>query len=100
MDTVQIKCPKCGTDNRLHTPVIVRSDNGVLSQVTLVPAWSPQERVCPGCKSIIAPMLLPEVRYQWVAMEPAAMPVEEEPSRIVRLGMQLPREIPRKINQG
>lgn len=100
METAAIKCPKCQTELRLHHPVMTRVDNAVMSQVTLCPSWSPSERVCPGCKSVVAPIIPDLKEIIWVVLEREQMPVPaDEPSRIIKPGMQLPKDFPRKLKQ-
>jgi len=99
-ERVQIKCPKCGADMSVHQPAIVRIDNGLMSQVTLMPSWSPAERLCPGCKWVVAPILAPEVSVGYVAMEQEQLPAElkNEPSRIIPAG-PLPVDITKRLKE-
>jgi hypothetical protein len=78
-ELVQVKCPKCQQDMRIHQPMIVRVDNGVMSQVSLVPSWSADERVCQNCGSTVAPVFAPELPIGWVAMQ------QEQPAEQKRI---------------
>jgi hypothetical protein len=83
-ETVEIECPKCKARMRMHQPLIVRIDNGLISQVTLVPSWSADERQCKGCGSIVSPIFAMQIPMLWAAMEPDQIPeAPPEPSRIV-----------------
>jgi len=91
---VKIKCPKCGGDLRIHQPVIVRLDNGVMSQVTLVPGWSADERMCKGCGSMVSPVFTAELPIMWAAMEASQEPEEK---KIIQPNMVLPVDFKRKM---
>jgi hypothetical protein len=85
---VVINCGKCATPYRVHGPALMRVSTPALSQATLFPSWSVDERMCPKCKTVNAPVL-GDLQILWVPME------AKEPNRIVPATM-LPPRIPIK----
>lgn len=95
--TLEIKCRHCGCDYRVHKPMMVVSNTPVLSQMALVPSWSPDERACPQCKTVHMPIIA-EANIAWVSANPednrkrliqpaAAMPMM--PAALAKLNGQL-----------
>lgn len=77
-ETMQVKCPNCQTDMRLHSPLLSRADNQYMSMICLMPSWSTLERKCPTCGMIVTPVIAPQIQVGWVAME-----APKEESRIL-----------------
>jgi|PlaIllAssembly_1097288.scaffolds.fasta_scaffold2636221_1 hypothetical protein len=94
-DIIEIKCAGCGAPMRVHKPMLLRQANPSISFVILYPAWSVDERICKGCKTLTGPVLA-KVELSWVAFRPN-QPQEER--RIVVPGMQLPPNINPKLKQ-
>ena len=93
-EMVQVKCPKCGNEMRMHQPIVVRIDNGYMSQITLIPSWSPDERVCRSCGSVVSAIFGSQLPTAWVAMEPEPIPEEK---RIVAPNMALPVDFAKRL---
>lgn len=79
-NTIEFECGKCKQKMRVHNPVLLRLDNGAITQVTLIPSWNAEERVCRNCGAINAPRLVEQVQYGWVAYEPQRAGRIVEPS--------------------
>lgn len=72
-DVVEIKCGKCQATMRVHKPLLHRLENPSLSQLTLLPAWSIEERKCKGCGAVNGP-IFGEAKLAWVAFHAAEKP--------------------------
>ena len=96
MNTVEINCAKGQTPMRVHPPIATRSDNSVCSSFIIVPSWSIDERICPSCGMMNAPVIAPQVSYGWAAFE-----APKEIPRIVvpKLG-PVSIDVQRKFGQG
>jgi hypothetical protein len=92
-DLLNIKCARCGTDMQIHQPYLLRTDNGFVSQITLIPSWSVDERICPACGSINSPILPQELALGWAAFE---APKQLEQNRIIKPGA-LPLNLQEKL---
>jgi hypothetical protein len=86
-ERVEITCGKCQNKYSVHAPILVPNNTPFISQLSLIPSWSVEERRCPECRAVNGPALMPEAKYTWVAFE-----VPEE-SRIIVPSAQLPREL-------
>jgi hypothetical protein len=80
IETIDLLCGKCQAPMRVHKPVMVRADNGMMSQIALIPTWSLDERKCNACGAINAPVFVPQLSYAWMAFE---APKEVPGSRII-----------------
>lgn len=74
-DTTEIKCGKCGAPLRIHIPQIGMAHDHRMSQVTILPSWSLDERECKQCGSLNAPMIM-KIETDWVAYENPAKLVQ------------------------
>lgn len=72
-ETILIKCGKCQAEMRVHKPLFHRTVQVAVAQLTLVPSWSLEERVCKSCGRINAPVL-GDAQVVWAAFEPAEKP--------------------------
>ncbi len=88
------KCPKCGTELNIHAPAIVAHHDAHMSQVSLIPSWSMDERTCRGCGCIVAPRIR-KIDIEIVPYEPVP---KREPSRIIPPG-PLPLDINERLKK-
>jgi hypothetical protein len=79
-ETIKISCGKCKQEMRVHKPALVRIDNGLVTQVSLVPSWSPDERICRNCGAVNAPRIPNDFPFVWVAYEQPKMQNIVEPT--------------------
>jgi hypothetical protein len=86
-ETQEIQCPKCQTKMRIHVHLMATVHDGHMSQVTLLPSWSTDERICPGCGSMIAPIIM-EIKHGYTAYDPP----KEQP-RIIPASIPIPRNL-------
>jgi hypothetical protein len=68
MDVIEIACAKCGSPMRLHLPLVAMAHDSRLSQVSLVPSWSIDERKCRECGTINAPMVT-KIQTEWIGYD-------------------------------
>jgi hypothetical protein len=68
--TIDIECPKCKQPMRVHPPQLCMGHDSRLSQVVLIPSWSTDERECPKCKHLVAPIIT-KIETGYAAYAPA-----------------------------
>jgi hypothetical protein len=84
-ETKDISCAKCGNPMRVHMPLVAMAHDARLSQVSIIPSWSLEERKCKVCGALNAPMIL-EIKSDWVAFEPPAEEQRIKPATAADLG--------------
>jgi hypothetical protein len=89
MSTIDLKCSKCGALFQIHEPAIVGAMNEYITQVSIVPTWSIDERLCQSCGTFYGPVIKkPEV--VWVPME---KPKQMEEKRILIPNLNMPTDL-------
>lgn len=95
-DTIELNCGKCGQKMRLHKPNMTRMDDGAISVVIMSPSWSPEERKCPGCGYIVAPVFAQELPIAWMALPPA----QKQPNNRIIAPGPLPLDMIKRLKTG
>jgi hypothetical protein len=87
IETIEIECPKCKAKIRVHQHFVATVHDSKISQVTLIPSWSIDERTCHGCGSIVAPTII-AIQHAYAAYDPP----KEQP-RIIVPSLNPPRDL-------
>lgn len=83
--TIEINCAGCGSPMRVHPPGMAHFANQYISQVSVFPSWSLDERTCRECKTVNV-CVVKTVETVWIAFAPKP---GEEQKRIVVPGLSL-----------
>lgn len=82
---VEVKCGKCGNTYRVHAPLMMMQVNPAFTQVLIIPSWSIDERICPFCKTMNAPMI-GQPKIGWTALEKKSTIAKPSSEEIRHLG--------------
>jgi hypothetical protein len=80
-DTIDIRCAKCGAAMRVHAPSVAMAHDWRMSQVSLIPGWSIDERKCRTCGSYNAPMIV-NIQTEWVGFDAPAEERRVQPASL------------------
>jgi hypothetical protein len=88
-EMIEIQCPKCQVKANYPAPIVEQFHTPNFSQIILVSPWNADQRKCPGCGVIIAPVIA-GIQNGFAAFDP---PKDE--SKIIVPHMQVPRDLKR-----
>lgn len=81
------KCLQCSADMSLHQPQSVSITNEFITQLTLVPTYSIDERVCRKCGALHVPVIM-KADLGWSVLAP-----KKEEKRIIEASSSLLRKV-------
>jgi hypothetical protein len=81
----------CGEQMTVHEAIVIREITAAMTQISVITSWSPDERVCKNCKTVMAPVI-GDIQLTWAAIgKDQSQSVTDEP-RIIVPSFMPPRE--------
>lgn len=85
--TIEINCSCCFKPMRVHAPGAAHSANKYISQVSVFPTWSLDERICPDCSTMNV-CAIKTFETVWITLQEKQ---GEKPSLIVVPSLVVPK---------